>query len=120
MSKNVLIANRGEIAIRIARTCKKLGLKPFGIYSDADINSLHIKHCEKSVDIGGFTPSESDLNMNKILEAANVLGCELIHPGYGFLSENPDFSMLWPPYSWQYLLSKSNSGRSFGPSGSWL
>lgn len=94
MSKNVLIANRGEIAIRIAKTCKKLGLKPFGIYSDADINSLHIKHCEKSVDIGGFTPSESYLNMNKILEAANVLGCELIHPGYGFLSENPDFSML--------------------------
>jgi len=90
----VLIANRGEIAIRIARTCKKLDLKPFGIYSDADKNSLHIKHCEKAVGIGGFTPSESYLNMNKIIEAANVLGCELIHPGYGFLSENPDFAML--------------------------
>ncbi len=94
LSKNVLIANRGEITIRIARTCKKLGLKPYGIYSDADKNSLHIKHCEKAVDIGGFTPSESYLNMNKITEAANVLGCELIHPGYGFLSENPDFAML--------------------------
>ncbi|HEY7083015.1 MAG TPA: biotin carboxylase N-terminal domain-containing protein [Nitrososphaeraceae archaeon] len=94
MSKSVLIANRGEIAIRIARTCKKLGLKPFGIYSDADINSLHIKYCEKAVDIGGFTPSESYLNMNKIVEAANVLGCELIHPGYGFLSENSNFAMI--------------------------
>jgi len=90
----VLIANRGEIAIRIARTCKKLGLTPFGIFSDADISSLHIKHCEKAVDIGGFTPSESYLNMNKIIEAANILGCELIHPGYGFLSENPDFAMF--------------------------
>jgi acetyl-CoA carboxylase biotin carboxylase subunit len=90
----VLIANRGEIAIRIARTCKKLDLKPFGIYSDADKNSLHIKYCEKAADIGGFIPSESYLNMNKIVEAANLLGCELIHPGYGFLSENSDFAML--------------------------
>jgi acetyl/propionyl-CoA carboxylase alpha subunit len=54
----VLIANRGEIAIRIARTCKKLDIKPFGIYSNADKDSLHIRQCEKAVDIGGFTPSE--------------------------------------------------------------
>jgi len=56
--KKVLIANRGEIAIRIARTCKKLDIKPFGIYSNADKDSLHIRQCEKAVDIGGFTPSE--------------------------------------------------------------
>ena len=94
LSKNVLIANRGEIAIRIARTCKKLDIKPFGIYSNADKDSLHIRQCEKAVDIGGFTPSESYLNMDKIIAAAKVLGCELIHPGYGFLSENSDFAML--------------------------
>jgi acetyl-CoA carboxylase biotin carboxylase subunit len=94
LSKNVLIANRGEIAIRIARTCKKLDIKPFGIYSNADKDSLHIRQCEKAVDIGGFTPSESYLNMDKIIGAAKVLGCELIHPGYGFLSENSDFALL--------------------------
>lgn len=94
LSKNVLIANRGEIAIRIARTCKKLDLKAFGIYSDADKNSLHIRQCERAVNIGGFTPSESYLNMDKIIKAAKELGCELIHPGYGFLAENSDFALL--------------------------
>ena len=94
LSKNVLIANRGEIAIRIARTCKKLDLKPFGIYSDADKGSLHIRECERAVNIGGFMSSESYLKMDKIIDAAKEVGCELIHPGYGFLSENSNFVML--------------------------
>lgn len=94
LSKNVLIANRGEIAIRIARTCKKLDLKAFGIYSDADKNSFHIRQCERAVNIGGLTPSESYLDMDKIIKAAKELGCELIHPGYGFLAENSDFALL--------------------------
>ena len=94
LSKNVLIANRGEIAIRIARTCKKLDLKPFGIYSDADKGSLHIRECERAVNIGGFMSSESYLKMDKIIDAAKEFGCELIHPGYGFLSENSNFVML--------------------------
>jgi acetyl-CoA carboxylase biotin carboxylase subunit len=93
LSKNVLIANRGEIAIRIVRTCRRLDLKPFGIFSDADKSSLHIKQCEKALNIGGFTPSESYLNMDKIIDAAKQLGCELVHPGYGFLSENSNFAM---------------------------
>lgn len=93
MSKNVLIANRGEIAIRIVRTCRRLDLKPFGIFSDADKSSLHIKQCEKALNIGGFTPSESYLKMDKIIDAAKQLGCELVHPGYGFLSENSNFAM---------------------------
>lgn len=91
INKNVLIANRGEIAIRIARACKKLGLHPYGIYSDADKDSLHIKYCKQSLNIGGSLPQESYLRADKVIDAANKLGCDYIHPGYGFLSENPKF-----------------------------
>ncbi len=94
MSKKVLIANRGEIVIRVARTCRKLGLKPYCIYSDADKDSLHIKHCEQALNIGGSIPSESYLRIDKIINAAKKLGCDSIHPGYGFLSENPKFAHL--------------------------
>ena len=94
MSKKVLIANRGEIAIRVARTCRKLNVKPYCIYSDADKDSLHIKHCELALNIGGSIPSESYLNTDKIIDAAKKLGCDSIHPGYGFLSENPKFADL--------------------------
>jgi len=93
-NKNVLIANRGEIAIRIARTCKKLGLHPYGIYSDSDKDSLHIKYCEQSLNIGGSLPQESYLVADKVIGAANKLGCDFIHPGYGFHSENPKFVKL--------------------------
>lgn len=93
-NKSVLIANRGEIAIRIARTCKKLGLHPYGIYSDSDKKSLHIEYCEQSLSIGGSLPQESYLRADKVIEAANKLGCDYIHPGYGFLSENPKFVRL--------------------------
>jgi acetyl-CoA carboxylase biotin carboxylase subunit len=91
MSKKVLVANRGEIVIRIARTCRKLEIIPYGIYSDADKNSLHLKHCEQAVNIGGSMPSESYLRIDKIINAAKKLGCDLIHPGYGFHAENPKF-----------------------------
>jgi acetyl-CoA carboxylase biotin carboxylase subunit len=94
LTKKVLIANRGEIVLRVARTCSKLGLEPYGIYSDADANSLHIKYCKQAVKIGGRLPSESYLRMDKIIDAAKTLGCDLIHPGYGFLAENLQFSEL--------------------------
>ena len=94
MVKRVLIANRGEIVLRVARTSKKLGLDPCGIYSDADKESLHIKHCKEALNIGGHLPSESYLRMDKIINAAKKLGCEMIHPGYGFLAENLEFSSL--------------------------
>lgn len=92
MSKKVLIANRGEIVIRIARTCRKMDIIPCGIYSDADENSLHIRNCEQAVNIGGTTPSESYLRIDKIIDAAKKLDCDLIHPGYGFLAENRKFA----------------------------
>ena len=80
--------------IRVAKTCRKLDLRPCGIYSDADKDSLHIRHCEEALNIGGSSPSESYLRMDKIINAAQKLGCDFIHPGYGFLAENLEFSEL--------------------------
>lgn len=94
MVKRILIANRGEIVLRVARTSRKLGLEPCGVYSEADKESLHIKHCEEALNIGGHLPSESYLRIDKIIDAAKKLGCEMIHPGYGFLAENLEFSEL--------------------------
>jgi len=90
----ILIANRGEIVIRVAKTSSKLNLIPCGIYSEADKNSLFIKYCKESVNIGGFTAADSYLRMDKVINAAKQLGCDLIHPGYGFLAENIAFSEL--------------------------
>jgi acetyl-CoA carboxylase biotin carboxylase subunit len=90
----ILIANRGEIVIRVAKTAMKLNLIPCGIYSQADNDSLFIKHCKESVNIGGFTAVDSYLRMDKVINAAKQLGCELVHPGYGFLAENAQFSEL--------------------------
>lgn len=94
MAAKVLIANRGEIVLRIARTCSRLGYVPCGIYSEADRGSLHIKHCKEAVNIGGYRPSESYLCADKIIKAATKLGCEMVHPGYGFLAENQGFAAL--------------------------
>ena len=92
MTARVLIANRGEIAIRIAKACKKMGIKPYGVYSEADKESLHIKYCDKAIDIGGSLPLESYLAIDKVIDAAHLLGCDMIHPGYGFLSESSKFA----------------------------
>jgi acetyl-CoA carboxylase, biotin carboxylase subunit len=92
MNTKVLIANRGEIAIRIANACKKIGMRACGIYSEADKESLHIKYCDEATNIGGSSPLESYLVIDKIIQAANRMSCEMIHPGYGFLSESPNFA----------------------------
>jgi acetyl-CoA carboxylase biotin carboxylase subunit len=92
MTHKVLIANRGEIAIRVAKTSKRVGIKPCGIYSDADIESLHLRFCDETINIGGLTPLQSYLDVNKVIEATNRLGCDMIHPGYGFLSESANFA----------------------------
>jgi acetyl-CoA carboxylase biotin carboxylase subunit len=94
MFSKILIANRGEIALRIMRTCKRMGVKTVAIYSDADRRSLHVSEADEAVAIGGFTPRESYLVMEKVLDAAKKTGAEAIHPGYGFLSENHVFARL--------------------------
>lgn len=94
MIEKVLIANRGEIALRVIKTCKALGIKTVAVYSDEDVNSLHVKQATESYHIGEGTPAKSYLNQEKILETILASGADAIHPGYGFLSENPDFTRL--------------------------
>ena len=94
MFTKILIANRGEIACRIIRTCQKLDIKTVAIYSTVDQQALHVKLADEAVLIGEAPPHDSYLNMAKILDAAKQSGAQAIHPGYGFLSENADFARL--------------------------
>lgn len=90
--KRILIANRGEIAIRIARACKDHGLTSIALYSEEDRNSLHVASCDEAFSLDGVTGSETYLNSKKIIEIAKRVKADAIHPGYGFLSENADFA----------------------------
>lgn len=94
MIKKILIANRGEIAVRIIRTCKEMGIRTVAVYSTADKEALHVQLAHEAVCIGKPRPADSYLNMNAILQAACSTGCDAIHPGFGFLSENPQFAAL--------------------------
>ncbi len=92
MFNKILIANRGEIACRVAATAKRLGVKTVAVYSDADANAKHVAVCDEAVHIGGSAPKDSYLRWERIIEAAKATGAQAIHPGYGFLSENEDFA----------------------------
>ncbi|MDF2465872.1 MAG: ATP-grasp protein [Ramlibacter sp.] len=92
MFKKILIANRGEIACRVAATAKRMGIRTVAVYSDADANALHVAACDEALHIGGSAPKESYLRWDRIIEAAKATGAQAIHPGYGFLSENEEFA----------------------------
>ena len=92
MFKKVLIANRGEIAVRIMRTCREMGLRTVAVYSEVDTRALHVLEADEAVSLGESEPSESYLHIGKIIEAAKSTRSEAIHPGYGFLAENPSFA----------------------------
>ena len=92
MFTKILIANRGEIACRVASSARRLGIQTVAVYSDADANAKHVAACDESVHIGGSAPKDSYLRWEKIIEAAQATGAQAIHPGYGFLSENADFA----------------------------
>ncbi|MBL8911407.1 MAG: acetyl/propionyl/methylcrotonyl-CoA carboxylase subunit alpha [Archangium sp.] len=92
MFSKILIANRGEIACRVATTARRLGIKTVAVYSDADAGSKHVASCDEAVHLGGAAAKDSYLVMEKILAAAKATGAQAIHPGYGFLSENEDFA----------------------------
>src|SRR6056297_3919746 len=91
MFETILIANRGEIACRIIETARKMGLRSVAVFSDADAGARHVAMADEAVHIGGPKPADSYLRGDAIIEAARATGAEAIHPGYGFLSENPDF-----------------------------
>src|SRR5690349_10909054 len=94
MFKKVLIANRGEIALRVIRTCREMGIKTVAVYSTADKDSLHVKFADEAVCIGPPPSKESYLNIANIIAAAEITNADAIHPGYGFLAENAKFSEI--------------------------
>ncbi|MFO0044194.1 MAG: biotin carboxylase N-terminal domain-containing protein, partial [Armatimonadota bacterium] len=88
----LLVANRGEIAVRVFRTCRALGIKTVAVYSDADRHSMHVSTADEAVHIGGSLPSESYLRIEAIIDACRQTGANAVHPGYGFLSERAELS----------------------------
>src|SRR5262245_12091415 len=92
MIKRLLIANRGEIALRIIRACRELGLETVAVYSEADRRSPHVAAADRSIPIGAAPAADSYLSIASVLEAARSAGADAVHPGYGFLSEDPPFA----------------------------
>lgn len=103
MFKKILIANRGEIALRIIRTCKEMGIKTVAVYSTADRDSLHVRFADEAVCIGPPKGSESYLNIPNIMAAAEITNADAIHPGYGFLSENAKFAEICAQYKINFI-----------------
>jgi acetyl-CoA carboxylase, biotin carboxylase subunit len=103
MINKILIANRGEIALRIIRACKDLGIKTVAVHSEVDINSLHVRFADESVCIGPAKSELSYLNIPAIISAAEISGAEAIHPGYGFLAENPNFAEICETCQFKFI-----------------
>jgi acetyl-CoA carboxylase, biotin carboxylase subunit len=112
--KKILIANRGEIALRVIRTCKEMGIKSVAVYSTADKESLHVKFADEAICIGDAPSSESYLNIPRILAAAEITNADAIHPGYGFLSENAEFSQICEEYNIKFIGATAKMINSMG------
>ena len=108
MFKKILVANRGEIALRVIRTCKEMGIQTVAVYSTADAESLHVKFADEAVCIGPASSSESYLKISNIIAAAEITNADAIHPGYGFLSENARFSKICDEHGIKFIGASPN------------
>ena len=109
MFKKILIANRGEIAVRIIRACKELGIKSVAIHSDVDNDAMHVKLADESICVGGALPNNSYLNIPNIISSINITGADAVHPGYGFLSENDKFADILSKHNVKFIGPSSKS-----------
>ena len=114
MFKKILIANRGEIAMRLIRTCKEMDIKTVAVYSTADEESLHVRFADEAVCIGPPASSDSYLKMSNIIAAAEITNADAIHPGYGFLSENPQFSKVCEEHKIKFIGASSEMIEKMG------
>jgi acetyl-CoA carboxylase biotin carboxylase subunit len=114
MFSKILVANRGEIAIRIIRACRELGIRTVAVYSEADKNSLHVEFADEAVCIGGASAQESYLNISSIISAAEITDSDAIHPGYGFLAENPHFAEVCESCGIKFIGPSSKSIQLMG------
>jgi len=114
MFKKILIANRGEIALRVIRTCKEMGIQTVAVYSKADADSLHVRFADEAVCIGPAPSSESYLKISNIMAAAEITNADAIHPGYGFLSENAKFSKICDEHGVKFIGASPKMIESMG------
>ena len=114
MFKKILIANRGEIALRIIRTCKEMGIKTVAVYSTADRDSLHVRFADEAVCIGPPSSKESYLNVSRLMAAVEITNADAIHPGYGFLAENADFCEICTEYGVKFIGPTPHQIRTMG------
>ena len=114
MFSKILIANRGEIAMRIIRTCKEMGIKTVAVYSKADVDSLHVRFADEAVCIGPAPSSESYLKISNIIAAAEITNADAIHPGYGFLSENAKFSKICNEHEIKFIGASAEMIKKMG------
>lgn len=114
MFKKILIANRGEIALRVIRTCKEMGIKTVAVYSTADRDSLHVRFADEAVCIGPPPSRDSYLNIHSIISAAELTNADAIHPGYGFLSENAKFSAICADYGIKFIGATADQINAMG------
>ena len=114
MFKKILIANRGEIALRVIRTCKEMGIKTVAVYSTADADSLHVRFADEAVCIGPPASKDSYLKIPQIISAAEITNADAIHPGYGFLAENAEFSKVCEEYGIKFIGASADMINSMG------
>jgi len=114
MFQKVLIANRGEIALRVIRACNELGIRTLAIYSEADVDSLHVQLADEAICIGAAPSLESYLKIDRIMSAAEIGDVDAIHPGYGFLAENPHFVEVCESCNIKFIGPSSRAMQSMG------